>query len=379
MKEERYVKEQTMIPILDFAPEINALWPDLNTAIQEVLRSGQFIMGPQVAALEAKLAAYLGVRHAIGVNSGTDALVLAMRALNIGPGDEVLTSPFSFFATAEAIGMVGATPVFIDIDPVTYNLDISQVEAHITSRTKAILPVHLYGQAAQMDPLLALANQYGLAVVEDVAQAFGGEYRGKKLGTLGQIGAFSFFPTKTLGAYGDAGLVTTDDDTMAATIRMLRAHGAHKKYYNEVLGYNSRMDTLQAAILLVKLPHLNTWIEGRRQAATRYDSLLADMPGVVRPTTIVESRHVYHQYTIRLNGEQENHRDVVQKRLAEAGVGTMVYYPVPIHRLPYYANTQLRLPNAEQASQQVLSLPIWPQITAETQQIVVDALRASLA
>lgn len=363
------------IPVLDLSPEINMLWDELNSAFQDVLRSGHFIMGEQVGLFEAQIAAYLGVKHAIGMNSGTDALVIGLRALGVNAGDEVITTPFSFFATAEAISGIGAIPVFVDIDPATFNMDVMQVEAAITPRTKAILPVHLYGQAADLDPLLALAQKHGLKLLEDVAQAFSGGYKGRKLGTLGAASAFSFFPSKNLGAYGDAGLLATNDDEVAQMARMLRVHGSLKKYHNEIVGYNSRMDTLQAAILSVKLPHVDSFSEGRRHAAQTYNTLLKDVPGLISPCESSYSTHVYHQYTLRI---LDGKRDTVQKKLADAGIATMVYYPVPIHKLPIYAALELHLPQSESAAGEVLSLPIWPQITPDIQERVANALKAAL-
>jgi dTDP-4-amino-4,6-dideoxygalactose transaminase len=357
--------------VLDLSPEIEMLWDELNAAFQDVLRSGHFIMGEQVGRFEAQAAEYLGVKHVIGMNSGTDALVIGLRALGVGQGDEVITTPFSFFATAEAASIIGAIPVFVDIDPLTFNLDVGQVEAAITARTKAIIPVHLYGQSADLDPLMGLAEQHGLKVLEDVAQAFSGQYKGRNLGTIGHAAAFSFFPSKNLGAFGDAGMFTTDDDAVAQTARMLRVHGSLKKYHNEVVGYNSRMDTIQAALLSVKLPHVDAFSAGRRAAAECYNGLLADVPGVVTPCEMPYAKHVYHQYTVRiLNGR----RDRVQKALSEAGIATMVYYPVPIHKLPIYAHLGYELPEAERAAGEVLSLPIWPTIGAEVQARVVEAV-----
>jgi dTDP-4-amino-4,6-dideoxygalactose transaminase len=364
------------IPVLDLAPEINMLWDELNSAFQDVLRSGHFIMGEQVATFEKQFADYLGVKHAVGMNSGTDALIIGLRALGVGQGDEVITTPFSFFATAEAPSGIGAVPVFVDIDPATFNLDVSQVEQAITPRTKAIIPVHLFGHAADLDPLLALAQKHDLKILEDVAQAFSGAYKGRKLGTLGHASAFSFFPSKNLGAYGDAGLLTTDDDDVAQMAKMLRVHGSLKKYHNEIVGYNSRMDTLQAAILSVKLPHVDSFSDGRRRAAQIYNELLQDVPGVIPPCEAPYARHVYHQYTLRI---LDGKRDAVQKKLESAGIATMVYYPVPIHKLPIYANWNLHLPEAERAAGEVLSLPIWPQITRDIQERVVVALREALA
>lgn len=363
------------IPMMDLSSEVEALWDELNGAIQRVLRSGQFILGPEVEAFEREVAAHLGVKHAIGVNSGTDALVIGLRALGAGPGDEVITTPFTFFATAEAVSVVGATPVFVDIDPKTFNIDPAQIEARITSRTKVILPVHLYGQAVDMDPIMDLARRFGLKVLEDVAQAFGGRYKGRKLGTIGDVGAFSFFPSKNLGAYGDGGLIATDDDAAAEVAWMLRVHGSRRKYYNEAIGYNSRLDSLQAAILRVKLPHLDRFNEARRQAARRYTEALDGLPGVVTPVEAPYAEHVYHQYTLRIPGGR---RDEVQKRLAEAGVGTMIYYPVPLHRLPVYAGVECACPEAERAASEVLSLPIWPQMSQAVQERVVLALRQLL-
>ncbi|WP_337844909.1 DegT/DnrJ/EryC1/StrS family aminotransferase [Thermus sp.] len=349
--------------MLDLRPEVNELWGELQGAIARVLRSGQFILGPEVEAFEAEVACYLGVKHAIGVNSGTDALVIALRALGIGPGDEVITTPFTFFATAEAISLVGATPVFVDIDPRAYNLNPELIEPAITPRTRAILPVHLYGQAADMNPILALAEKYGLKVLEDVAQAFGGEYKGRKLGTLGHAGAFSFFPSKNLGAYGDGGLIATNDDEVAERARMLRAHGSKRKYYNEVLGYNSRLDALQAAILRVKLPYVDRWNEARRQVARAYHELLGDIPGLLLPYEAPYAKHVYHQYTVRVLGGR---RDEVRMRLREMGIETMVYYPTPLHKLPVYTYLGYSLPEAEKIASEVLSLPMSPWLSEGT-------------
>jgi dTDP-4-amino-4,6-dideoxygalactose transaminase len=363
----------TRIPVLDLAPETETLWDELTAAVHGVIRSGHFIMGPNVKALEGELAEYLGVRHAVALNSGTDALVIGLRALGIGPGDEVVTTPFTFFATAEAISMVGATPVFVDIEPDTLNLDVAQVEARITPRTRALIPVHLFGHSCDMDALMALAEQHGLKVLEDVAQAFGGEHRGRKLGTIGAAGAYSFFPSKNLGCYGDGGLLATNDDQVAELAAMLRTHGSKRKYYNEEIGYNSRLDEMQAAILRVKLPHLDAYNEGRRGVADRYRTLLGDVPGITLPVEHAYARHVYHQYTIRVAGGR---RDAVQQRLADAGIATMVYYPVPVHRLPVYAGLGYELPTCQAAADEVLSLPIWPQMDAATAETVADALKA---
>lgn len=363
------------IPMLDLRPEIEAHWQEYMDAIASVLRSGQFILGPNVEAFEREVAAYLGVKHAIGVNSGTDALVISLRALGIGPGDEVITTPFTFFATAEAISMVGATPVFVDIDPKTFNIDPNLIEPAITERTKAIIPVHLYGQAADMDPILALARRYNLKVIEDAAQAFGGEYKGRKLGTLGDAGAFSFFPSKNLGGFGDGGLIATNDDEIAEKARMLRVHGSRKKYYNEMLGYNSRLDELQAAVLRVRLRYVDQNNAARRQVARWYNELLKDVETVDPPYEALYGRHVYHQYTIRVPAEM---RESIRRWLAEHGIATMVYYPVPVHRLPAYDSIAVSLPAAESASEQVLSLPIGPTLCREHVEIVAQALQCAV-
>ena len=373
-------KSAGKIPVLDLTPEVENLWDELNAALQRVLRSGQFIMGPEVAAFEAEVAGYLGVGHAVGVNSGTDALVIGLKALGIAPGDEVVTTPFTFFATAEAISQIGAVPVFVDIDPETYNIDPALIEEKITARTRAILPVHLFGQAAEMGPILSLAEERSLKVLEDVAQAFGGEYRGIKLGALGHAGAFSFFPSKNLGAYGDGGLITTNDARVAEVARMLRAHGATKKYHNELVGYNSRLDELQAAILRVKLPYVDEWNKGRREVAQRYNDMFEDSPNIVAPREASHRLHVYHQYTVRI---QEDRRDEVRKRLAEGGIGTMIYYPVPVHRLPVYSSVQAYakacLPISDGAAEEVLSLPMGPYLSSEHTRYVATETRKNVS
>ena len=377
------------IPILDLRPQFEALRPEIMAAITRVIESGQFIMGPDVAAFEREAAAYLGVKHAVGLNSGTDALFIGLRALGIGPGDEVITTTFSFFATAEAISHVGATPVFVDIDPDTFNLDPNALEAAITERTKAIIPVHLYGRPCEMGRIMSIANRFGLRVIEDCAQSFGARYAGRcqgcdgtcdaaatgrMTGTIGDIGAYSFFPSKNLSAYGDGGMLVTNDDRIAETTRMLRAHGAKTKYVNEAIGYNSRLDTIQAAVLRVKLPHIDAWSAARRAAAQRYDRLLEGIPGLVRPQ-VVEG-HVFHQYTVRLTAKP---RDEVQASLKRHGIGTMVYYPIPQHQLPAYADTPMpTLPHAEAIAGEALSLPMYPELTAEAQQAVADTLRRIL-
>lgn len=369
------------IPVLDLSPEIDNLWNDLNAAIQEVLRSGRFIMGPFVKDFEAKVADFLGVKYAIGVNSGTDALVIGLRAAGIKPGDEVITTPFTFFATAESISIIGAKPVFIDIDPDSFNLDPSKIEDAITGKTKGIVPVHLYGNPAAMGEIMAIARKHNLIVVEDCAQSFGAtytepgnEWTGRQTGTIGHVGAFSFFPSKNLGAYGDGGLIVTNDDKIADVASMMRVHGAKKKYHNEILGYNSRLDSIQAAILNVKLPYIREYNQKRLAVARRYNELLKDTEGVITPAA--PDGHVFHQYTIRLT---RANRDTVQQKLKEQGVSSMIYYPVPCNELPVYKDANYDLPQTDLLSTQVLSLPIWPQMGEDVQNRVVEVLKSSLA
>lgn len=362
------------IPILDLSPETDALWPELTSAVERVMRSGQFIGGPEVAAFEAEAADYLGVKHAIGVNSGTDALIIGLRSLGVKPGDEVITSPFSFFATAEAISNIGATPVFADIDADSFNIDVDAIEAAITPRTKALLPVHLYGRPAAMGQIMQLADQHGLKVLEDCAQSFGARYQGQHTGAIGHLGAFSFYPTKNLGAFGDGGLITTNDDQAAELARMLGAHGSKKRYHNVMLGYNSRLDAMQAALLRVKLPRVDQWNATRIATATRYNQLLAEAPGVITPA--LAAGHVFHQYTVRLPGAD---RDAVQQKMAQQGVGTMVYYPIPQDCLPVYDGAHPTNPVSQRAAQEVLSLPIGTGLGESDLVRVTEALRAALA
>jgi len=382
------------VPILDLEPQYQALRPALQAAFERVCRSRQFVLGEEVAAFEDEVANHLGVAHAVGVNSGTDALVIALRALDIGPGDEVITTPFSFFATAEAISLVGAMPVFADIEAESFNLDPRAVASRITSRTRALLPVHLFGRPAAMGAVLELAERYGLAVIEDAAQAFGAQYlppcagcngqgcqpttrtrlHGRYVGTLGTVGAFSFYPSKNLGAYGDGGLIVTNDARLAERARKLRSHGSLVPYQNEMLGYNSRLDGLQAAILRVKLPHVTGWNAARRRLAERYTARLASLPGVTPPA--VTPGHVFHQYTVRLPRER---RDAIRQALQAQGIGTMVYYPTPIHQLPVYAGRFPAQPVSEMAAAEVLSLPIWPEMTDATWERVIAAVERAVA
>ena len=376
------------IPVCDLKVQYQNLKDEIDAAMQRVATCGGFILGPEVKALEQEIASYCGCTYAVGVNSGTDALHLALRALRIGAGDEVITTPFTFVATTEAIGIVGATPVFVDIDPLTFNLDPAAIEAAITPRTKAILPVHLYGQPCAMPAIMAIAKQYGLRVVEDCAQSIGASLDGKVTGTWGDIGCLSFFPSKNLGAFGDGGMLITNDPELAERAEMLRRHGGKVKYHHSELGLNSRLDALQAAILRVKLPHLPAWIEQRRAHAYAYNNAFYDAPGIEPPherygddllvPTPEESfpteklYAVYHQYTILVED-----RDAVQARLKEDGIETMIYYPVPLHRQEVHANLGIppgALPHAEQVAAQCLSLPIFPEMTEEQREQVIAAV-----
>jgi dTDP-4-amino-4,6-dideoxygalactose transaminase len=375
------------VPVLDLGPELEALWGELSSEALRVLRSGRFVLGPDVEAFEREAAEYLGVKHAVGLNSGTDALFIGLRALGVGPGDEVVTTPFTFFATPEAISLIGATPVFADIEADSFNLDPASLEAAVTGRTRAVIPVHLFGRPVDWEALSDVASRHGLRVLEDCAQSIGATAAGgndgaatspRRTGALGDAGAFSFYPTKNLGGFGDGGLLTIDDDGVAETARMLRTHGERSRYRNEMIGYNSRLDALQAALLRVKLRRLDAFNSARRAAARRYDELLADLGAAgVLTTPAVTEGHVFHQYTVRIQGGR---RDEVRERLDEAGIGTMVYYPIPCHRLPVYAEAyaDVSLPVAEAAADEVLSLPIWPAIEAATQERVAAALADAL-
>ncbi len=363
------------IPILDTSPETESIWPELMNAVEGVFKSGQFIMGPNVTSFENEVANYLGVKHALGLNSGTDALILGVHALGLKPGDEVITTPFTFFATAEAVSHFHATPVFVDIDPDTYNFRVEDIEKVITPKTKGIIPVHIFGQPVDMDPVLEIAKAHGLWVLEDVAQAFGSDYKGKKLGTIGDAGAFSFFPSKNLGAFGDGGLFTTNNDEAADLVKVLRVHGARKKYNNEMVGVNSRLDALQAAILRCKLPHIDEWNKGRNAAAQRYSRALEEVDGIQVPAESDFGSHVYHQYTLRIT---RGNRDAIQSALEAEGISTMVYYEKPLHKLPVYSHLSVSMPQSELVASQCLSLPIWPKITWEVQERVVEVLKRAL-
>jgi dTDP-4-amino-4,6-dideoxygalactose transaminase len=363
------------VPLLDLQAQYAPLRAELLAAIARVCDSQRFIMGPEIAALESELAALLGIEHAVAVSSGTDALLLALMALDIRAGDEVVTPTYSFFATAGAIVRVGARPVLVDIDPETFNIDPAAAAAAITPRTKAILPVHLFGLSADLDPLVAAALRAGIPIIEDAAQAIGATYHARPLGGIGALGCFSFFPSKNLGAFGDAGLVTTDDAALAARARLLRTHGMEPKYYHHLVGGNFRMDALQAAVLRVKAPHLTAWTDARRANAQRYRALFGAAGLADRVTLPVEPpglRHIYNQFVIRTAD-----RDGLKRRLDERGIGNEIYYPVPFHLQPCFANLGYRrgaFPHAERAADTSLALPIYGEMTETQQNTVVTAV-----
>ena len=362
------------VPLLDLQAQYGPIRDDVLAAMTRVCDSQQFILGREVERLETELASMLGVRFAVGVSSGTDALLVAMMALGIGPGDEVITPTYSFFATAGSVARLGATPVLVDIDPATCNIDPAAVQAAVTPRTRAVVPVHLFGQSADMRPILELARARGIVVVEDAAQAIGATYEGALVGGLGEVGCFSFFPSKNLGAFGDAGLVTTNDEALAERVRLLRGHGMHPKYYHRFLGGNFRLDALQAAILRVKAPHLAAWTDARRRNADRYRTLFAarGLTGVGLPIERPGRRHIYNQFVIRVP-----ERDRLRAVLAEEGVGTEIYYPVPFHLQECFAPLGYRegeFPHAEAAARETLALPIYGELTEAQQAHVVEAI-----
>ncbi|MGH7716711.1 MAG: DegT/DnrJ/EryC1/StrS family aminotransferase [Vulcanimicrobiaceae bacterium] len=361
------------IPILDLRAQHQAIREELMSAVEGVIDAGQYIVGPNVGTFEDEFANYLGIKHAIGLNSGTDALHLALRALDIGHGDEVITTTFSFIATAEAISIVGATPVFVDIDPQTYQMDTRALEAAITPRTQAVIPVHLYGSPAPIREIMRIAEAHGLAIIEDCAQSVAAAVDGKKTGTFGTISAFSFFPSKNLGACGDAGAIVTDREDLAQRVRALRAHGGRKKYYHEEIGLNSRLDEIQAAILRVKLRYLDAWTASRRAIAARYNEGFSVDEGIRVPIEEPGNYNVYHQYTIGIDG-----RDDLQERLRASGISTAVYYPLPLHLQPAYEMLGGKpgdMPFAEAAAKSVLSLPVSPDMPITDQERVISALR----
>lgn len=362
------------VPMLDLTEQYGSLKEDMHHALEEVMSSAHFILGKNVKKLEADVAEFSHVGHGIGVASGSDALHISLLACGIQEGDEVITTSFTFFATAGAIARIGAKAVFVDIDPRTYNIDPVQIEAKITEKTKAIIPVHLYGQAADMDPIMEIAKKHNLYVIEDAAQAIGAKYKGRMVGELGDTCCYSFFPTKNLGGYGDGGMIVTDNEELAEKMSVLRVHGSKPKYYHHVLGYNSRLDEIQAAILNVKFPHLQEWNEARRQKAHTYTHLLQEQVSehVVTPYEAEESHHIYHQYTIRCE-----RRDELQAYLNEQGVSTMVYYPKPLHLQPVFQEWGYQegdLPHTEKAAQEALSLPMFPELKEEQQRYVVEKI-----
>jgi dTDP-4-amino-4,6-dideoxygalactose transaminase len=364
------------LPMLDLSPQLAQLGDELERAVARVVRSGQYILGPDVEAFEREAAAHLGVAHAVGVSSGTDALVIALRALGIGPGDEVIVPSFTFFASAEAVTLAGATPIFADIEPASFALDPADVARRSGPRTRAILAVHLYGHPADMDALEALAGPHGIALVEDAAQAFGAWYRGRRVGGLGRIAAFSFFPSKNLGAAGDAGMITTDDPELAASARMLRVHGSRQRYVHEAVGYTARLDEIQAAVLRVKLPHVERWNAARRAVAALYDEAFRGAPGIRTPGIAPGCEHVFHQYTLRVPPER---REAIIAALAQEQIASQIYYPIPVHRTAPYAGARTSLPETERACAEVMSLPIWPELAPDEIKRVASTVCRALA
>lgn len=367
------------VPLLDLQAQYVTIKDEILPVVHEVLDSQRFILGPQVEAFEREVADFSGTRFAIGVSSGTDALLLCLMAAQTGWGDEVLTTPYTFFATAGSIARVGASPVFVDIDPKTYNINPELIEAKISSKTKAIIPVHLYGQCADMKPILDIGRKHGLSVIEDAAQAIGSEYGGMgdgnryRAGDMGQFGCFSFFPSKNLGGFGDGGMVVANDEKLAQLVKMLRTHGGKDKYRNAMVGMNGRLDALQAAILRVKLKHLENWSEQRRQHAAYYDEAFAEIEQVQTPVTESGNLHIYNQYIIRVP-----QRDELQVYLKEQQIGTAIYYPIPLHLQECFAHLGYQsgdFPESEKAANETLALPVYPELTREQQEYVVKMIR----
>ena len=365
------------VPLLDLKAQYRTIKADIDRAVSEVFESQYFILGPKLQSCEEKLAQYCRCSHAVGVASGTDALLIALMVEGIGPGDEVITPPHSFFATAGCVARVGAKPVLVDIDPTTYNVRPDLIEAAITPRTKAIIPVHLFGQMADMDPIMEIAARRKLLVIEDAAQAIGSEYKGRRAGAIGHYGCFSFFPSKNLGGAGDGGLVTTNDAARAEKLRIFRNHGAQPKYFHKVIGGNFRLDALQAAVVEVKLPHLDGWTAKRQENAARYNELflksgLVERKKVSCPVEAPERRHIYNQYTIRVE-----RRDELQKHLTQAGIGNEIYYPVPFHLQECFAflgGKRGDFPASESAANNTLAIPVYPELTVAQQEHVVKTI-----
>jgi dTDP-4-amino-4,6-dideoxygalactose transaminase len=361
------------VPLVDLRAQYQPLKDDILRRVEEILDSMHLFLGPNVQAFEQEFADYHEVGHAVGVSDGTTALQLALMACGVGAGDEVITVSYTFIATAEAITLVGAKPVFVDIAPRTYTMDVGQIEGHITPRTRAIMPVHLYGQPADMDPIMEIAGRHGLWVIEDACQAHGARYKGRRTGGLGHIATYSFYFSKNLGAYGEAGMVTTNDDELAQKVRMLRDHGSPQRYHHEMVGLNGRLDEIQAAVLRAKLPYLEAWNGQRRANAAHYTELLSDVEGVVTPCTASYAEHVFHLYVV-----QVPRRDELMSTLREHGVGAGIHYPVPCHLQPAFRSlgySRGDLPVTEQAAREVISLPMYPELTAEQRVYVVNAIR----
>ncbi|MCZ7590817.1 MAG: DegT/DnrJ/EryC1/StrS family aminotransferase [Kiritimatiellae bacterium] len=363
------------VPLLDLKAQYATLRNELNEALLRVAESQHFILGPEVEALEREVAEYSRCKHGIGVSSGTDAILVALMALGIGPGDEVITTPFTFFATGGCVSRVGAKPVFVDIEPQTFNIDPALIEAAITPRTKAIIPVHLYGQMADMDPIMDIAKRHHLAVIEDAAQAIGAEYKGKRAGEIGTVCCFSFFPSKNLGGFGDGGMVVTNDDALGAKLRLLRTHGMQPKYYYKQIGGNFRLDAIQAAVLRVKLKHLDAWSEARQRNAAWYRAHLPNT-SIGLPVEAPDRRHIYNQFMIRIA-----QRDQVAAALKQAGIGHEIYYPVPLHLQECFADLGYKpgsMPVSESAALEVLALPIYPELTEAQLAEVATVLKSAV-
>ncbi|HEY5614963.1 MAG TPA: DegT/DnrJ/EryC1/StrS family aminotransferase [Bacteroidota bacterium] len=364
------------IQMVDVVTQYRKIKPEIDSAVLQVLESGQYIQGKMVADFETAVAGYFDVKHAIGCASGTDALQIAMMALGIGQGDEVITTPFTFVATTETIALLGAKPVYVDIDPMTFNINPAKIEAAVTGKTKAILPVHLYGHSADMDPVMDIARKHGIPVIEDAAQAIGSKYKGKKVGGIGAIGCVSFYPSKNLGAFGDAGLLITNDDALAEKIRIITNHGSRVRYKHEVLGVNSRLDAIQAAILNVKLKYLDQWHESRRRAAQVYNKLLSPLD-LVRPIEAPYAYHIYHQYTLRVQ-----QRETVIQLLAEKKIPQGIYYPIPLHLQEAFRTDGVRkgdFPLSEKAADEVLSLPMHTELTDEQLHYIAEAVTEAVS
>ena len=364
------------IPMVDLKGQYHTLKAEIDAGIQETLENTAYILGPNVHAFEKEAANYLGVKHAISCANGTDALHLALLAAGIGEGDEVITTPFTFIATAEAIVYVGATPVFVDVEPDTYNIDPNKIEAAITDKTAAILPVHIFGQPADMSAIMAIASKHKLKVIEDCAQSFGAEVDGKMTGGIGIAGCHSFFPSKNLGCYGDGGMVTTNDDSIAATMLQLRNHGSSVRYHHDIIGYNSRLDEIQAVVLRAKLKHITEYNQGRRRAAHQYSAGLNAINGTTPPHEDGKGNHVYHQYTLI-----SERRDEIMKALQEAGIGCAVYYPIPLHKQKAFAeSTQgVEMPVSDDIAANCMSLPIFPELSEEQVNTVLDVIRGVMS